>query len=297
MSNDILNVLAADLQIFTRIERCRILGEYGADAGGHAKTQVRVDVDLADCAASCFTKLIFRNADGILQSSAVLVDDLDIFLRYGGSSVQNDREARQSLDDFVKDVETKLRLCARLELVSTVAGSDCDRKGVNTGLADELFNIVRIGVGGILSGNLDIIFDAGQGSQLSLYDYAVSMCILNDLSGDLDILFKRLGGSIDHDRSETIVNAVLAGLEVRAVIQMQSNRKIRIQCQSTLYQLYKIYGIRICSCALGCLKDDRRIQLMSCLGDTLNDLHVVDVECADCVAAFVSLLKHLSGGN
>ena len=81
------------------------------------------------------------------------------------------------------------------------------------------------------------------------------------------------------------------------MIQMQSNRKIRIQCQSTLNQLDQIYGIRICSRALRCLKDDRRIQLMSCLGDTLNDLHVIDVERADCVSAFVSLLKHLGGGN
>ena len=65
MSNDVLNVLAANLQILTRIERCRILTEDSADTSGHAEAKVGVDVDLADCAACCFTKLIFRNTDGI----------------------------------------------------------------------------------------------------------------------------------------------------------------------------------------------------------------------------------------
>ena len=110
MSNDILYILTADFQVGTGIEYILLLFEYLTDAGGHAKTQVGVDVDLADCAAGRFTKLIFRNADRILQSAAVLVDDPDIFLRNRGGSVKNDREARQSSDYFIKNVKAKLRL-------------------------------------------------------------------------------------------------------------------------------------------------------------------------------------------
>ena len=97
VSNDRLDVRAAVGQVLTGIEVIRMLHEVLADACGQAEAQVGVDVDLADCASCSLTKLIFRNADSILQGAAVLVDDLDIFLRNGGRSVQNDREARESL--------------------------------------------------------------------------------------------------------------------------------------------------------------------------------------------------------
>ena len=152
-----MDVLAADLQILTRIEDGRIVNKGLTDTSGHAKTKIGIDVDLADSAACSLTKLIFRNTNGILQSTAVCVDDLDILLRDRGSSVQDDREARQSLDNLIEDIKTKLRLCARLELVCAMAGSDCDCKGINTGLADKFLNVVRIGVGGILRLDSDSI--------------------------------------------------------------------------------------------------------------------------------------------
>ena len=63
--------------------------------------------------------------------------------------------------------------------------------------------------------------------------------------------------------------------------------------KSSLYKLYQIDGVSVLSCSLGSLKDDRRIQLGSCLGDSLDNLHVVDVESANCIAALVCLLEHL----
>mgnify|MGYP007111689459 CR=1 FL=1 len=40
------------------------------------------------------------------------------------------------------------------------------------------------------------------------------------------------------------------------------------------------------------LKDEGRLQLFGCLGDALDDLHVVYVESADCVTALICFLKH-----
>ena len=194
MRNNILHVLTASLQISARIEYGRILDEDFADAGGHAETKVRVNVDLADCAACCLTKLIFRNTDCILKRAAVCIDDLDIFLRDGGSSVQDDREARKPLGNLIEDIEAKLRLCARLKLVSTMAGSDCDGQRINAGLIDELFHVLRIRVGRILSGNIDIILNACQRSKLCLDDNAALMSILDNLARDLDVLLERLAG-------------------------------------------------------------------------------------------------------
>ena len=74
------------------------------------RDRVRVDVNLADCRSGSLTQLILRNTDSILQSSAVLVDDLYILLRYAGSAVKNDRESRDLLLDLMQDIETKLRL-------------------------------------------------------------------------------------------------------------------------------------------------------------------------------------------
>lgn len=56
-----------------------------------------------------------------------------------------------------------------------------------------------MGVGGILRGHLNVVLNAGQRSQLSLYDNAVRMRILNDLFGDLNVLIKRLAAGVDHN--------------------------------------------------------------------------------------------------
>ncbi len=135
------------------------------------------------------------------------------------------------------------------------------------------------------------VFLSCQCTELSLYNDAVRMRILRNLSGNLDILGERMAGIIDHDRSKPVVNAVLASLEIRAVIQMKDDRKFRMQFGSRLNQLYKIYGIRVLSRALGSLQNNRALQLCRRVGDSLNDFHVVDVESTDSVTAVISFLE------
>ena len=124
----------------------------------------------------------------------------------------------------------------------------------------------------------------------------MSVSVLYNLLGLLNVLVERTGGAVDHNGGETAVDAGLAGLEVRAVVQVQSDRNVRALLNSSLYHLNEVGVVCVSACALGYLQDYRSLLLAS-LGDTLNDLHVVHVESANSVAAVVGLLEHLSSSN
>ena len=117
------------------------------------------------------------------------------------------------------------------------------------------------------------------------------MSVLNDLLGDGDVLLEGLGGSVDHDGSETAVDAGLAGLEAVAVVQVQGDGDVGALDNSSLNQLHQVGGVGILTGALGNLQDNGSVLLAAGLGNALNDFHVVDVESTDSVAAVVGLLK------
>ena len=145
--------------------------------------------------------------------------------------MQHDGEAGQTLGDLLQNVEAQRRrnedallvagALLGLELVSAVAGADGDGQGVAAGLGDELLDLFGMGVGRLVRGDLDLVLDAGEGAELGLDHHAVVVGVLNDLLGDLDVLGKGLGGGVDHDGGEAAVDAGLAGLKVRAVVQVQ----------------------------------------------------------------------------
>ena len=118
------------------------------------------------------------------------------------------------------------------------------------------------------------------------------MGILNDLLGQGDVLLEGLGGGVDHNGGKTAVNAALAQLEAVTMVQVQRDGDFGIFNDGSLDQLHEVRVVGIGAGALGNLQDDRRLQLAGSFGDALNDLHVVDVESADGVAAVVGLLEH-----
>ena len=140
--------------------------------------------------------------------------------------------------------------------------------------------------------NSHFVFHAGQSAQLSLDNNAVVMGILNDLLGQSDVFLEGLGGGVDHNGGETAVNAALAQLEAVTVVQVQSDGDFGIFNDGSLDQLHEVRVVGVGTSALGNLQDDGRLQLAGSFGDALNDLHVVDVESADGVAAVVGLLEH-----
>ena len=278
-----------------------------ADGGGHGQAQIGVDVDLAHGQLGGVAQFVLGDADGVGHLAAVLVDHLHEVLGHGRGAVEHDGEAGQALGDLLQHVEAQgrgnqdaLLVAGALvggELIGAVAGADGDGQRVAAGLGDELLHLFGAGVAGILGLDLHLVLHAGQGAQLGLDHHAVVVGVLHDLLGDLDVLGKGLGAGVDHDGGEAAVDAGLAGLKVRTVVQVQGDGDLGALDDSGLYQLDQIGVVGIGSGALGDLKNQGRLLFLGGLGDALDDLHVVDVESADGVTAVISLLKHFGSSD
>ena len=142
-----------------------------------------------------------------------------------------------------------------------------------------------------VSGDIDLVLNAGQCSQLGLDDNAVVMRVLDDLSGQSNVLFEGLRGGVDHNGSESAVDAGFAEFECIAVVEMQADRKTCLLYRG-FDQFHEICVICICSGALGYLEYQRSVEFGGSLSDALDYLHVVNVESADRVSAVVGFCKH-----
>ena len=291
--------VAGRTEVKTGIEDGGIVVHGLADSGGHGKTAVGVDVDLADCALGGFAELILTDTDGVFQSAAVFVDDLDHVLRNAGGTVENDGESGDALLDLVEDVQTDFRIVAGLEFVSTVAGSDSDGKAVNAGAFDEVLDLFRTGVGVVLA--LDVVFDPGENTELTFDGDIVLVGELNDFAGTGNVLFVGQVAAVDHDRGETELDAALAGLEVRTVVEVQNDRNT-LAAGQLLGVLDRALGevaeqslVGVFTRTLGDLEDHRRLGLAAGLQDSLHLLEVVEVVSGDGISAIDSLFEQVTG--
>ena len=160
-----------------------MLIEILTDGCGHCKTQVGVNIYLADCHGGCLAELILGNADGARHVAAVFIDDFYEFLRNGAGAVENNGESGQTLFNFLKNVKAQLGVSAGLELVCAVRGADGNCQRVATCALNKFLNVLGACVGGILSRYLYLILNSCEGAKLSLNDNAVVMGIFNDLTG------------------------------------------------------------------------------------------------------------------
>ena len=192
--------------------------------------------------------------------------------------MQDNRELRDLLLDLSEDVEAELRryenavsiarALLRFELECAMARADCDSEGVNARLTNEFLNLFRLRVSCLVSSDLYIIFDAGEFAELSFDNDAMLMCISNDFLRALDVLFELVLGAIEHYGREAIIDAGLAGLEIRTMIEVQSDRNI-VDLEGCLDEVTEIRALSVLACASGSLEDNRGIQLCSCFRDTL----------------------------
>ena len=97
--------------------------------------------------------------------------------------------------------------------------------------------------------------------------------------------------TVDHDGGEASVDAGLADVEIRAVIQMHHHGEVVFH-ESGFHQLHDVGLSGIFAGSRGNLKDKGRPFLASGLHDALDDFHVVHVERADGVAFPAGALKH-----
>ena len=176
MHIELLHLVAGRSEVLPGIELTGLLIEDLADGGGHCKTAVGVDVDLADSALGSLAELLLGDTDSVRQLATVGIDDVDIFLGHRRRAVENDREAGELLLNLVEDVESKRRryetaglgiplALLGLELVSAMGSSDGDSQGIATAAGSEVDDLLRTGVVGFLCGNL--ILDTGEDSRAS----------------------------------------------------------------------------------------------------------------------------------
>ena len=283
-----------------------MLREMLADHGGEGQAQIAVDIDLANRHGGRLAQLLLGDAHGVGQTAAVFVNNLHEFLGHGGSAVQHDGEAGQPLGNLGQDIEAQRRgnenalfIAGALsggEFISAVAGADGDGQGIHARAGSEFFHFFRPGIAGIGGGNLHVVLHAGQTAQFAFHHNAVIVGVFHNLLGHGDVLFKGKMAAVDHHGGEAAVDAALAGFEIRAVIQMQHDGQIGfLHCG--FHQLHQVGMVGIGAGALADLQNHRRVFFLGRLGDALHDFHVVHIECADGIAAFISLFKHFFGSN
>ncbi len=237
------------------------------------------------------------------------VDGVHFVLRHGRRTVEHDREARELFFDGVEHVECQgrrnepasLRVASalfRLELVSTVAGTDGDSEGVAARTGSEVDHFFRLGVVGFFS--LDFVFHTGEHAEFSFDGHVVLVSVFNNLLGEGDVVFVRKSGTVDHHGRETVVDAVLAEFERVTVVEVEHDLRIGAAeflgvFNSTLGHVAEDGAVGVVAGTLRDLHDHRRLLLHSSLHDGLHLFHGVEVESRDSVATLNSLCKHFPG--
>ena len=213
--------------------------------------------------------------------------------------MEHDGESGDHFLDLVEDVQTDLGIIAGLEFVGAMGGTDSDGKRIHAGTFHEFIDLFGTGVGVFFS--FDIIFHTGENAQLTFDGDVELVGIFHDLAGLSDIFFEREVRTVDHNGAETEVDAALAGLEVRTMIQVQNDRntltagKFLGILNSTLSHIAEQSLVGIVTGTLGNLKDHRGLCLNASLNDSLQLFHVVEVVCGDGIAAVNSATEKFAG--
>ena len=82
MHIELLHLVAGRSEVLPGVELTGLLVEDLADGGGHCKTAVGVDVDLADSALGGLAELLLGDTDSVGKLSTMGIDNVNIFLRY-----------------------------------------------------------------------------------------------------------------------------------------------------------------------------------------------------------------------
>ncbi len=164
--------------------------------------------------------------------------------------------------DLFEDVEAQRRRFFagfQLELEGPVAGADGDRQGVDTGLLDEILDLLGLGVGRLFC--LDIILDTGQHAEFPFDRDVKLMRVFDDFFGQGNVLVVRQVRTVDHDRGEAVVDAGLADLEGITMVEVQADRQVHTEFLGHLDRAHRHVaqhgGIGIVASALADLDNDR----------------------------------------
>ena len=116
--------------------------------------------------------------------------------------------------------------------------------------------------------------------------------VLDYLRGYFDVFRKGVGGSVYHDGSKAVVYAFYAEIVGIAVIEVEADGKTGV-LDSRLNHFDEVFGVGVLARARRYLQDERSFFELAGFDDALDRFHVVDVERADGVAAFIGFCEHI----
>ena len=139
------------------------------------------------------------------------------------------------------------------------ACTDSDSQRVAACSGNELLYLFRTCVS-LFAGLYDyLVLYTSQSTKLGLNYYAMSVSVFYNLLCQRDVILERFGRSVDHDRCKSAVDTALAEFKSIAVIQVQSDRNIRVLLYCCLYQFYEVGVVCVSASTLGYLKNNRAV--------------------------------------
>ena len=144
-------------------------------------------------------------------------------------------------------------------------------------------------------------FQTAQATELTFHRNAQLVREINNLSGDLHVVFVagdgftiRLQTAVHHDRAKAQINRALTYCGALAVILVHDHWNVRITFNRTQNEmLQKLLACVLAGAGAG-LHDDRRPHFMGSLHDGLDLLQVVDVKSRNCVVVGCRVVQQLA---
>ena len=209
--DDLLHGVAGGLHVVARIELLGLGPQNLADGAGDGEAVVGVDVDFANAVLDAELDLFDGHAPGLLQLAAVLVHDVLQVLGHRGAAMHDQVGVGQAAVDLDEHVHLEDGAVGLLgELVGAVAGADGEGQRVDAGALGEFDRLV--GVGDVLEAGAAgavAVFHAAEYADFAFDGDAALVGVVDDLAGDLDVLFKGGGrlavfleGAVHHHLGE-----------------------------------------------------------------------------------------------
>ena len=162
------------------------------------------------------------------------------------------------------------------------------------GIGEELLDVLFVFLGVQAD---DVFFDAAEHAQFGFDDDAGGVGVLHGFGGQLDVLFVRMMGAVDHDAGVAVVDAGFDQVDGVAVIEVDGDRQLGMFRDGGVDDGLEVAHVGVLAGALGDLQDQRALLGGAGVDDRLGEFHVVDVERADGKPAVVGEVEHRLGGH
>ena len=162
--------------------------------------------------------------------------------------MQNNRETRQFLFNFFEDIKAQrwrdkhavsiTRTLRRLELRTPVARANRNGQRINLGLFHKLDHLRWLGIVAVFGRN--IVLHTGKYPKLAFHSNIVLLRMgkFADLLGKGDVFFKRKVRTVDHNRGEASLDAVLAQFKGITVVKVQDDRNVIPQFMGIFHRTF-----------------------------------------------------------